>query len=254
MANGRSQRVDSATVEGDVRRVLVRPAAQAVRRRRLVLVRRRRRRRGRRRRGLPSGPRRCPRTGPRRGTVTIGITTMNRQDFCAKLLTQLGEADQLEEILDEVVVMEQGKDKVVDSEYFPEAEKSLGDRLRIIEQGNIGGSGGFARAQYEGLKAGRSKYVMMLDDDVECETEGVAARGHLRRPVPQDDHRRRPHVQHLPEDPAPLLRGAGLAVHLLVGLGARRVRRLGLRRPQPALHAAGCTPASTWTTTAGSCA
>ena len=108
-----------------------------------------------------------------RGTVTIGITTMNRQDFCAKLLGQLGDSDQIEDILDEVVVMEQGKDKVVDSEFFPDAAKALGDRLRIIEQGNIGGSGGFARAQYEGLKAGRSTYVMMLDDDVECETEGI---------------------------------------------------------------------------------
>jgi galactofuranosylgalactofuranosylrhamnosyl-N-acetylglucosaminyl-diphospho-decaprenol beta-1,5/1,6-galactofuranosyltransferase len=107
------------------------------------------------------------------GTVTVGITTMNRQDFCAKLLTQLGESAALEDHLDEVVVMEQGKDKVVDSEFFPDAEKSLGDRLRIIEQGNIGGSGGFARAQYEGLKSGRSRYVMMLDDDVECETEGI---------------------------------------------------------------------------------
>ena len=107
------------------------------------------------------------------GTVTIGITTMNRQDFCAKLLTQLGQSAALEDYLDEVVVMEQGKDKVVDSEFFRDAEKSLGDRLRIIEQGNIGGSGGFARAQYEGLKSGRSRYVMMLDDDVECETEGI---------------------------------------------------------------------------------
>ncbi|WP_432476992.1 glycosyltransferase [Nocardioides sp. GXQ0305] len=108
-----------------------------------------------------------------RGTVTIGITTMNRQDFCAKLLAQLGESGHLEHYLDEVIVLEQGKEKVVDSEFYPEAEKVLGDRLRIIEQGNIGGSGGFARAQYEGLKAGRSKYVMMLDDDVECETEGI---------------------------------------------------------------------------------
>jgi galactofuranosylgalactofuranosylrhamnosyl-N-acetylglucosaminyl-diphospho-decaprenol beta-1,5/1,6-galactofuranosyltransferase len=109
----------------------------------------------------------------RHGSVTIGITTMNRQDFCAKLLTQLGQSSALEDYLDEVVVMEQGTDKVVDSEFFPDAEKSLGDRLRIIEQGNIGGSGGFARAQYEGLKSGRSRYVMMLDDDVECETEGI---------------------------------------------------------------------------------
>jgi galactofuranosylgalactofuranosylrhamnosyl-N-acetylglucosaminyl-diphospho-decaprenol beta-1,5/1,6-galactofuranosyltransferase len=107
------------------------------------------------------------------GTVTIGITTMNRQDFCAKLLGQIGDSAQLEGYLDEVLVLEQGKEKVVDSQYFPAAEKALGDKLRIIEQGNIGGSGGFARAQYEGLKAGRSTYVMMLDDDVECETEGI---------------------------------------------------------------------------------
>ena len=107
------------------------------------------------------------------GSVTVGITTMNRQDFCAKLLSQLGSSVTLDDYLDEVVVLEQGKDKVVDSEYFPDAEKALGDKLRIIEQGNIGGSGGFARAQYEGLKAGRSTYVMMLDDDVECETEGI---------------------------------------------------------------------------------
>jgi galactofuranosylgalactofuranosylrhamnosyl-N-acetylglucosaminyl-diphospho-decaprenol beta-1,5/1,6-galactofuranosyltransferase len=107
------------------------------------------------------------------GSVTVGITTMNRQDFCAKLLSQLGDSVTLDAYLDEVVVMEQGKDKVVDSEFFRDAEKALGDKLRIIEQGNIGGSGGFARAQYEGLKAGRSTYVMMLDDDVECETEGI---------------------------------------------------------------------------------
>ncbi|MGN0063388.1 MAG: glycosyltransferase [Nocardioides sp.] len=109
----------------------------------------------------------------RQGTVTIGITTMNRQDFCAKLLGQIGDAEALQGVVDEVVVMEQGKDKVVDSEFFPAASASLGDRLRIIEQGNIGGSGGFARAQYEALKAARSDYVLMLDDDVECETEGI---------------------------------------------------------------------------------
>ncbi|WP_245565286.1 glycosyltransferase [Nocardioides insulae] len=107
------------------------------------------------------------------GTVTIGITTMNRQDFCAKLLGQLGDSEQLDEFLDEVLVLEQGKEKVVDSEFFPAAQAALGEKLRVVEQGNIGGSGGFARAQYEGLKAGRSTYVMMLDDDVECETEGI---------------------------------------------------------------------------------
>ena len=172
MANGRSQRVDSATVKGGAGEfsfdLPLKPFVDggwywydAVAADEDAVVE------------AAEWTAEVPEDRARRGTVTIGITTMNRQDFCAKLLGQLGEADQLEGILDEVVVMEQGKDKVVDSEFFPDAEKALGDRLRIIEQGNIGGSGGFARAQYEGLKAGRSTYVMMLDDDVECETEGI---------------------------------------------------------------------------------
>lgn len=106
------------------------------------------------------------------GTVTVGITTI-LPDFCAKLLAQLGESGRVQDYIDEVVVMDQGKDRLADSEYFPDAEKALGNKLRVIEQGNLGGSGGFARAQYEGLKAGRSTYVMMLDDDTECETEGI---------------------------------------------------------------------------------
>ncbi len=172
MANGRSQRVDSATVEGGSGQfsfdLPLKPFVDggwywydAVAADADAVVE------------AAEWTAEVPEDRAPSGTVTIGITTMNRQDFCAKLLGQLGDAAQLEGVLDEVVVMEQGKDKVVDSEFFPLAEKALGDKLRIIEQGNIGGSGGFARAQYEGLKAGRSTYVMMLDDDVEIETEGI---------------------------------------------------------------------------------
>jgi len=129
-----------------------------------------------------------PRERAKHGTVTIAITTMNRQDFCANLLGQLGTADALTDYLDEVVVLEQGTQKVADSEFFPAAQEALGERLRIIEQGNIGGSGGFARGQYEALRSGRSTYVLMLDDDVECETEGIV------RAVTFGDLARRPTI------------------------------------------------------------
>ena len=56
------------------------------------------------------------------GTVDIAITTMNRPDFCAELLVQLGEDPDLDAYLDEVLVMEQGTDKVTRSEVFPRAE------------------------------------------------------------------------------------------------------------------------------------
>ncbi|MCW2867279.1 MAG: putative glycosyltransferase [Marmoricola sp.] len=107
------------------------------------------------------------------GTVTIGITTMNRPDFCADLLTQIGEDDDVRAVLDEVVLAEQGTQKVSDDPGYPAARDALGDRLRIVEQGNLGGSGGYARAQLETLVAGRSTYMMCMDDDVVCEPESI---------------------------------------------------------------------------------
>ncbi len=107
------------------------------------------------------------------GSVTVGITTMNRPEFCAALLSQIGHDDEVKSLLDEVLVMEQGTQKVADDAGFPAAQASLEGRLRVIEQGNIGGSGGFARAQFETLAAGRSTYVLFLDDDIECEPESI---------------------------------------------------------------------------------
>lgn len=107
------------------------------------------------------------------GTADICITTMNRPDFCAKLLTQLGEDEVLALYLDTVMVMEQGKDLVADSEFFPHAQEVLGDRLEVIVQGNLGGSGGYARGQLESVRKGTATYALMMDDDVVCEPEGV---------------------------------------------------------------------------------
>jgi len=107
------------------------------------------------------------------GTTDICITTMNRPDFCAKLLTQLGDDEALAPFLDTVMVMEQGTDLVTDSEFFPAAQKALGERLRVLVQGNLGGSGGYARGQLESLRKGTATYALMMDDDVVCEPEGV---------------------------------------------------------------------------------
>lgn len=107
------------------------------------------------------------------GSVTIGITTMNRPDFCAKLLAQIGADDLVKGLLDEVLVVEQGTDKVVNSAEFAKASDLLGDQLRVIEQGNLGGSGGYARGQLETLKKGTATYFMCMDDDVVCEPEGI---------------------------------------------------------------------------------
>ncbi len=107
------------------------------------------------------------------GTTTVGITTMNRADFCAKLIGQIGADADLRPYLDEVLVVDQGKEKVTDSSYFPDAAAPLGDTLRVIEQANLGGSGGYARGQLETVRRGTATYFMCMDDDVVCEPEGI---------------------------------------------------------------------------------
>ncbi len=107
------------------------------------------------------------------GSLAIAITTMNRPEFCSELLAQLAGDEGVKALLDRVYVMEQGTQKVIDAEAYPAARDALGDKLTMIEQGNLGGSGGYARGQLEIVQAGTAKYSMMVDDDVVCEPEGI---------------------------------------------------------------------------------
>src|SRR4051812_22457406 len=96
------------------------------------------------------------------GSVTVGITTMNRPGYCAALIAQLGADDDVRSLTDEVLVMEQGNDKVVDDPGFAKAEGLLQGKLRMIEQGNIGGAGGFGPGPVQNPKAGRPQYRVFL--------------------------------------------------------------------------------------------
>ena len=107
------------------------------------------------------------------GTVSLGITTFNQPDFMLEQLRTLGEATEVHHLIDRVYVIDQGSDKVVERPGFAEATKRLGDRVQVIEQGNLGGSGGFARSMDETVRAGDSAYVLLMDDDVKLDPEGI---------------------------------------------------------------------------------
>src|SRR5262245_54501035 len=107
------------------------------------------------------------------GRVSIGITTFNRADFCTDQLVALGKTPEVLELVDEVFVVDQGTQKVVDHPQYADAKAVLGDKLRVIEQGNLGGSGGFSRAMMETVERGVSDYCLLLDDDVVSEPDGL---------------------------------------------------------------------------------
>ncbi|MEV6607389.1 glycosyltransferase [Kutzneria sp. NPDC051319] len=107
-----------------------------------------------------------------RQSVAVAITTMRPVDAVIALRT-LGEDPAVLSVLDKVFVADQGAVRVRDTEGFAEAAKSLGDRLHVIEQANLGGSGGFGRGMYESLVNSDVDQIMLMDDDIRLEPDAL---------------------------------------------------------------------------------
>ncbi|MEO9221535.1 MAG: glycosyltransferase, partial [Mycobacteriaceae bacterium] len=108
-----------------------------------------------------------------RASVAIGITTFNRPDDCAAALAAIGEDPRVLDLVDAVFVADQGNKKLVDAAAFPAAAGALGERLRIHDQGNLGGSGGFARGMYEALNTTDCEQILLMDDDIVIEPDSI---------------------------------------------------------------------------------
>ena len=118
-----------------------------------------------------------PSEGVRQGTVTLSMTTFNRPDYAVANIHTIAGAPELVDVVDEMLVVDQGNKLVTDEADFAAAEAAMKGRLRIIRQANMGGSGGYARGMYEvanGRADGsKSDYMMTLDDDIRIETESI---------------------------------------------------------------------------------
>ncbi|WP_442853876.1 glycosyltransferase [Arthrobacter sp. Leaf69] len=110
------------------------------------------------------------------GSITLEITTLNKTAYCINNLRILGQHPEALEQVKEVIVVDQGTEKVAEADGFAEVESALGGKLRIIDQNNLGGSGGFARGMYEAVE-NNSDYVLLLDDDVVIEPESITRLG-----------------------------------------------------------------------------
>ncbi|PWD52107.1 glycosyl transferase [Serinibacter arcticus] len=110
---------------------------------------------------------------PRRGSLSLGMTTLNKtDDVLRNIATVAGDAD-LRELLDEMIIVDQGSDRLIATEGFDALAAQMGEQLQIVEQGNIGGSGGFSRGMYEVVTRGKSDYVLLMDDDIDVEPESL---------------------------------------------------------------------------------
>src|SRR5262249_910563 len=107
------------------------------------------------------------------GRISLGFTTFNRADFMLEHLRTLGSTPEGLDLIAAVDVADQGTKRGAEHADLADSAKGLGDKLRIIEQGNIGGSGGFSRSMDETVRAGNSDYLLILDDDITLEPESI---------------------------------------------------------------------------------
>jgi galactofuranosylgalactofuranosylrhamnosyl-N-acetylglucosaminyl-diphospho-decaprenol beta-1,5/1,6-galactofuranosyltransferase len=106
-------------------------------------------------------------------TCSVAITTYNRPSYCLGQLKAIADETELRRRLDTVYCIDQGTDKVCKQEDFAAVSENLGNQLTYIQQGNIGGSGGFSRGMLESVDAERSAYTILLDDDAIMEPESL---------------------------------------------------------------------------------
>ncbi|MBA3905480.1 MAG: galactofuranosyltransferase GlfT2 [Pseudonocardiales bacterium] len=125
--------------------------------------------------------------GRGRAAVAIGMPTFNRPADCVATLTAIGEDPIVLDAVVAVILADQGTQKVRDAPGFEQAAAVLGDRLRIVDQPNLGGSGGYARVMYEALTNTDCEQILFMDDDILLEPDSVlravAFSRHSREPM-----------------------------------------------------------------------
>ncbi|HEV7196172.1 MAG TPA: glycosyltransferase, partial [Pedococcus sp.] len=111
-------------------------------------------------------------------SLAVAIATFNRPQACLRQLSTIAEAvapgGVLAEVLATVVLVDQGTEPVSADPGFAAVAACLGERLRVVHQANLGGSGGFARGLVEGLSDPAVTHVALLDDDALAQPEGLA--------------------------------------------------------------------------------
>ena len=115
----------------------------------------------------------APVDAPGEASVAVGIPTFNRPADCVAALRALASDPLVMDVVDAVIIPDQGTRKVRDQDGFAEAAAPFGDRLAIHDQANLGGSGGYSRIMYEALKTTSCPYILFMDDDIEIEPDSM---------------------------------------------------------------------------------
>ncbi|MGH7172608.1 MAG: glycosyltransferase [Gemmataceae bacterium] len=105
--------------------------------------------------------------------LVAAFCTFNRAAMLLRNLTDLFSDPDLAEVLDRVIVVDQGFEKVRDHPSYAAFMRNAAGRLHLVEQDNFGGAGGFTRCLLEARNAASATHVLLMDDDALVEPESL---------------------------------------------------------------------------------
>ncbi len=105
--------------------------------------------------------------------MDVAVCTFDRPEDVLSLLRSLRNEQECLDVINQVWVIDNGTKQFTSLPGADEVVDSWGAQLTHVSQPNLGGSGGFARGMFEAAFHGESPYVMLLDDDVVVEPEGL---------------------------------------------------------------------------------
>ena len=109
-------------------------------------------------------------------SITVGIPTFNRPADAVAALEALASDPQVDGVIEEIIMPDQGDKHPKDEPGWQAVADHFGDRLRVVQQGNLGGSGGYSRIMYEARhpeRGTKSPYILYMDDDIAIEPDSV---------------------------------------------------------------------------------
>lgn len=110
---------------------------------------------------------------PSEKRVAVGIPTFNRPTDAVAALQALAEDPVVDDIIDFVLMPDQGNQHPADEPGYDEAVAHFGERFREFRQGNLGGSGGYSRIMFEALENTDSPFILYMDDDIAIEPDSI---------------------------------------------------------------------------------
>ena len=118
----------------------------------------------------------APGAAPRPVGLAVVICTFNREADLAKVLAEVAGDPELRAEgrgLERIFVVNQGRPGLLGHPGIAPQAARLEGVLRVVEQGNFGGAGGFGRGLLEALDDPAITHVAFIDDDVRLEPESL---------------------------------------------------------------------------------